>query len=54
MGSKGVANAVFGADCEDTITLMVQWQNLSDDGSAENKVNKPLFASLFFFRTLSL
>jgi D-galacturonate reductase len=54
MGSKGVANGVFGADCEDTITLMVQWQNLSDDGSAENKVNKPLFASLFFFRTLSL
>lgn len=34
--STGVAKGLFDIDCEDTITLMVQWQNL--DGKVESNV----------------
>lgn len=29
MASKGVASSILGVDCEDTITLVVQWENLN-------------------------
>lgn len=34
MASTGVAKKLYDIDCEDTITLTVQWENISDDGRA--------------------
>ncbi len=32
IASTGLAESVVGLPCEDTITLTVQWENLSDKG----------------------
>jgi D-galacturonate reductase len=32
VASKGVAKAKYNMDCEDTITLTVQWENLGENG----------------------
>ena len=31
VASKGLASSLFDADCEDTITLTVQWENIKQD-----------------------
>mmetsp|Transcript_430 Transcript_430/g.694 ORF Transcript_430/g.694 Transcript_430/m.694 type:complete len:431 (-) Transcript_430:96-1388(-) len=34
LASKGIAQSVYDMNCEDTITLTVQWENLSKDSSS--------------------
>lgn len=46
MASTGVAKAKFGMECEDTITLTVEWQNLSgENGNEVTSVGTAVYTS---------
>lgn len=43
--SVGVAKSLFNMDCEDTITLMVLWENLSADNKSTGSVGTAVYTS---------